>query len=96
LGLLFLSFIRKNNNSKLGIRVRVRSSLLWCSYLTFFGGVCLRVALNWAVRMLSYELVLADGSVVECSEESDPDLFYAVPWSYGTLGRQQYIFFYDK
>lgn len=35
---------------------------------------------------LSYELVLADGSVVECTAESDPDLFYAVPWSYGTLG----------
>ena len=34
----------------------------------------------------SYELVLADGSVVECSAQSDPDLFYAVPWSYGTLG----------
>jgi hypothetical protein len=31
--------------------------------------------------------VRADGSVVECSAESDPDLFYAVPWSYGTLGR---------
>jgi hypothetical protein len=38
-------------------------------------------------RTRSYELVLADGSVVECSAESDPDLFYAVPWSYGTLGR---------
>jgi FAD/FMN-containing dehydrogenase len=38
---------------------------------------------------LSYELVLADGSVVECSAESDPDLFYAVPWSYGTLGKGQ-------
>merc|ERR1712130_591129 len=34
----------------------------------------------------SYELVLADGSVVECSATSDPDLFYAVPWSYGTIG----------
>jgi len=34
----------------------------------------------------SYELVLADGSVVECDEMSNPDLFYAVPWSYGTLG----------
>lgn len=35
---------------------------------------------------LSYEIVLADGSVVECTAESDPDLFYSVPWSYGTLG----------
>ena len=34
----------------------------------------------------SFELVMADGSVVECSETNDPDLFYAVPWSYGTLG----------
>lgn len=35
---------------------------------------------------LSYELVLADGSVVKCSREENSDLFYAVPWSYGTLG----------
>lgn len=35
---------------------------------------------------LSYELVLADGSVVKCSETENSDLFYAVPWSYGTLG----------
>lgn len=35
---------------------------------------------------LSYELVLADGSVVKCSENENSDLFYAVPWSYGTLG----------
>nr|UMK68234.1 delta-24-sterol reductase [Bactericera cockerelli] len=35
---------------------------------------------------VSYELVLSDASVVQCSKENDPDLFYAVPWSYGTLG----------
>ncbi|XP_072173012.1 delta(24)-sterol reductase-like [Diadema setosum] len=35
---------------------------------------------------VSYELVLADGSVVRCSKDENPDLFYAVPWSYGTLG----------
>lgn len=34
----------------------------------------------------SFELVLADGSVVQCSKTENPDLFYAVPWSYGTLG----------
>lgn len=34
----------------------------------------------------SYELVLADGSVKNCSAEDDPDLFHSVPWSYGTLG----------
>lgn len=35
---------------------------------------------------VGYELVLADGSVVKCSKDENPDLFYAVPWSYGTLG----------
>lgn len=35
---------------------------------------------------LSFELVLADGSLVKCSREENPDLFHAVPWSYGTLG----------
>ncbi|XP_074640770.1 delta(24)-sterol reductase-like [Tubulanus polymorphus] len=35
---------------------------------------------------VSYELVMADGSVVTCSKDENPDLFYAVPWSYGTLG----------
>lgn len=35
---------------------------------------------------LSFELVLADGSLVKCSREENSDLFYAVPWSYGTLG----------
>lgn len=34
----------------------------------------------------SFELVLADGSVVKCSREEKSDLFYAIPWSYGTLG----------
>ena len=34
----------------------------------------------------SFELVLADGSVVTCSKDNEPDLFNAVPWSYGTLG----------
>ncbi|MCL4119883.1 UNVERIFIED_CONTAM: hypothetical protein GTU68_055182 [Idotea baltica] len=34
----------------------------------------------------AFELVLSDGSVVTCSEENHRDLFYAVPWSYGTLG----------
>lgn len=35
---------------------------------------------------ISFELVLADGSVVTCSKEENPELFYSVPWSYGTLG----------
>lgn len=35
---------------------------------------------------VSYELVLADGSLIKCSKDENSDLFYAVPWSYGTLG----------
>ncbi|KAJ8955381.1 hypothetical protein NQ318_003478 [Aromia moschata] len=35
---------------------------------------------------LSYELVLGDGSVVKCSPTENHELFYSVPWSYGTLG----------
>ncbi|KAJ0171107.1 hypothetical protein K1T71_013306 [Dendrolimus kikuchii] len=35
---------------------------------------------------LQYELVLADGSVVTCSKDENTDLFYTVPWSYGTIG----------
>ncbi|XP_071117270.1 delta(24)-sterol reductase-like isoform X1 [Haliotis cracherodii] len=34
----------------------------------------------------SFQLVVADGSVVKCSKTENTDLFYAVPWSYGTLG----------
>ncbi|CAB3233134.1 unnamed protein product [Arctia plantaginis] len=35
---------------------------------------------------LQYELVLADGSLITCSKDENSDLFYAVPWSYGTFG----------
>ncbi|RDD37526.1 Delta(24)-sterol reductase [Trichoplax sp. H2] len=35
---------------------------------------------------VSYELVLSDGRVVVANEKENSDLFYAVPWSYGTLG----------
>ncbi|XP_067893059.1 delta(24)-sterol reductase [Heterodontus francisci] len=35
---------------------------------------------------VAYELVLADGSLIRCTEKENPDLFYAVPWSCGTLG----------
>ena len=34
----------------------------------------------------AFELVLADGSIVQCSATERPELFYHVPWSYGTLG----------
>ena len=40
--------------------------------------------------------MLADGSVVECSATSDPDLFYAVPWSYGTIGFLARCLFLDR
>ncbi|KAL4656040.1 delta(24)-sterol reductase-like [Arapaima gigas] len=35
---------------------------------------------------VAYELVLADGSLVRCTAKENSDLFYAVPWSCGTLG----------
>lgn len=35
---------------------------------------------------LSYEMVLADGSLIKCSREENSDLFFCVPWSYGSLG----------
>nr|XP_061790164.1 delta(24)-sterol reductase-like [Nerophis lumbriciformis] len=35
---------------------------------------------------VAYELVLADGSFVRCTEQENQDLFHAVPWSCGTLG----------
>ncbi|XP_078657401.1 delta(24)-sterol reductase-like [Branchiostoma floridae x Branchiostoma belcheri] len=34
----------------------------------------------------AFELVLADGSLVRCTKDENPDLFYSVPWSHGTLG----------
>eukprot|EP00994_Dinema_validum_P005088 NODE_318_length_1903_cov_64.604099_g228_i0.p1 GENE.NODE_318_length_1903_cov_64.604099_g228_i0~~NODE_318_length_1903_cov_64.604099_g228_i0.p1 ORF type:complete len:565 (+),score=129.66 NODE_318_length_1903_cov_64.604099_g228_i0:72-1766(+) len=33
-----------------------------------------------------YEVILPDASVVKVTAESDPSLFYALPWSHGTLG----------
>jgi len=35
---------------------------------------------------VSYEIVLSDGSVVTASATENPDLYYALPWSHGTLG----------
>ncbi|XP_051788689.1 delta(24)-sterol reductase [Erpetoichthys calabaricus] len=35
---------------------------------------------------VAYELVLADGSLVRCTATENSELFYAVPWSCGTLG----------
>ena len=33
-----------------------------------------------------FEMVLADGTVANCSATERPDLFQSVPWSHGTLG----------
>ena len=35
---------------------------------------------------VAYELVLPSGELVRCSKDENPELFAAVPWSYGTLG----------
>ncbi|KAB7501494.1 Delta(24)-sterol reductase [Armadillidium nasatum] len=34
----------------------------------------------------AFELVLADGSLITCNKDEHANLFYSVPWSYGTLG----------
>jgi len=34
----------------------------------------------------SYEIVMADGSLVRASKTQNTDLFYGFPWSHGTLG----------
>lgn len=34
----------------------------------------------------SLEIVTADGRLVRCSARENPEIFYAVPWSYGSLG----------
>eukprot|EP00469_Lotharella_globosa_P004770 CAMPEP_0167792242 /NCGR_PEP_ID=MMETSP0111_2-20121227/12451_1 /TAXON_ID=91324 /ORGANISM="Lotharella globosa, Strain CCCM811" /LENGTH=537 /DNA_ID=CAMNT_0007685137 /DNA_START=73 /DNA_END=1686 /DNA_ORIENTATION=- len=36
--------------------------------------------------VVEYELVTPDGEVHRVTADSDPDLFYALPWSYGTIG----------
>ncbi len=34
----------------------------------------------------SFEIVTAEGKWVRCSAEENPELFYLIPWSHGTLG----------
>eukprot|EP01134_Creolimax_fragrantissima_P004148 CFRG4148T1 len=34
----------------------------------------------------SVDVVTADSSIVHCSATENPELFYSIPWSYGTLG----------
>lgn len=40
----------------------------------------------WHENVRSYEIVTADGELVTVTEESDPELFHALPFSHGTLG----------
>jgi delta24-sterol reductase len=35
---------------------------------------------------VAYEVVMADGSLVKATAKENPELFYALPWSHGTLG----------
>lgn len=35
---------------------------------------------------LQYELLLPTGEVLKCDKDNNPDLFHAIPWSYGTTG----------
>ncbi|TXL01645.1 hypothetical protein BMR02_02755 [Methylococcaceae bacterium HT1] len=34
----------------------------------------------------SLEIVTADGELVKCSKDENSELYYAIPWSYGSLG----------
>jgi delta24-sterol reductase len=34
----------------------------------------------------SYEIVTPEGKVLRCSKEENPEFFYNIPWSHGTLG----------
>jgi len=36
--------------------------------------------------VVAYEVVLGDGTLVRATAEENKDLFYALPWSHGTLG----------
>eukprot|EP00471_Norrisiella_sphaerica_P002563 CAMPEP_0184485168 /NCGR_PEP_ID=MMETSP0113_2-20130426/6811_1 /TAXON_ID=91329 /ORGANISM="Norrisiella sphaerica, Strain BC52" /LENGTH=580 /DNA_ID=CAMNT_0026866499 /DNA_START=229 /DNA_END=1971 /DNA_ORIENTATION=+ len=36
--------------------------------------------------VVEYEIITPDAKVRKISAESDPELFYALPWSYGTIG----------
>eukprot|EP01052_Picozoa_sp_SAG31_P007571 SAG31_NODE_362_length_16904_cov_7.893218_8_plen_380_part_00 len=36
--------------------------------------------------LVSCEMVMANGEVITCSKDVEPELFRAIPWSHGTLG----------
>jgi Delta24-sterol reductase len=35
---------------------------------------------------LAYEIILGDGTILQASENERSDIFFSIPWSYGTLG----------
>jgi delta24-sterol reductase len=35
---------------------------------------------------IEFEIVLGDGTIIKASENENSDIFYSIPWSYGTLG----------
>src|SRR5690606_714023 len=35
---------------------------------------------------VAFEVVMPDGSLVRATKDENPDLFYGLPWSHGTLG----------
>ena len=62
--------------------------------LNFLGGLVMGTGIETSSHKhglfqhicVAFELVLSDGSLITCSKDENSDLFYAVPWSYGTLG----------
>lgn len=40
----------------------------------------------FADTVVAYEILVASGEVLRCTKEENTDLFYAIPWSYGSLG----------
>jgi len=35
---------------------------------------------------ISYDIILANGDLIHCAKDQNSDLFYAIPWSHGSLG----------
>jgi len=58
------------------------------------GGLCMGVGIETTSHrngflfetVEAYEIITADGDLVRCTREENPDLFHALPWSHGTLG----------
>ena len=36
--------------------------------------------------VVAYEIITSTGEILNVTAKNDPDLFYAIPWSSGTLG----------